>query len=145
MKVHNTFYVWSCSFTVPMVKIGNHFGTSGKIYVIKADRSGQGSWLPSQSNSTLYSRGLGFQTHPRPCVIFSGDYNNPPLSPGNARVLFAVMMEHKALSPPSSTDIFFSDTALGSLISTELLYIFFFTSTWHGIAFPLELTEHSTI
>lgn len=126
MKVHNTFYVWSCSFTVPMVKIGNRFGTSGKIYVIKADRSGQGSWLPSQSNSTLYSRGLGFQTHPRPCVIFSGDYNNPPLSPGNARVLFAVMMEHKALSPPSSTD-----TALGSLISTELLYIlfFFFTST----------------
>lgn len=79
-------------FTVPMGQIGNHIRLSGKIYVTRANGSGQGSWLPSQSDSSLYFRGVAilFRSHPRPRVIFSGDYNTPPLSPRNAHGLLSV-------------------------------------------------------
>ena len=129
-KLHNGsagqgFCPRPCSSAAPMEQIGNHIGVSGKIYVTRADGSGQGSWLPSQSDSSRYSGGVAilFRTHPGPRVIFSGDYNTPPLSQRNAHVQLAVRWNtmayhfHLAL-----TSFFLTDMALGGLIWEGLLY-----------------------
>lgn len=96
-ELHNGSACWGfcpqpSSPAAQMKQIGNHIDVSGKIYVTRANGSGQRSWLLSQSDFTLYSSGAAilFRTHPRPCVIFSGDYNTPPPSPRNTCVLLAV-------------------------------------------------------
>lgn len=94
---------------VPMEQIDNHISLSGKIYVTGASGSGQGSWHPSQSDSSLYFRGVAilFWTHPRPHVIFSGDYNTPPSITRERSRSALTMMECNALSLPFCPDILF--------------------------------------
>lgn len=97
-------------FAVPMEQIGNHINASGRIYVTGADGGGQGSRLPlAQRLHSGLRRGQQYcpLLTPRPRVIFSGDYNTPPLSQRNARVPPAARQNNNVLSLPFCGNIFF--------------------------------------
>lgn len=139
-KLHNGSARWGfcpqpCSLAVPMEQIGNHIGVSGRIYVTRADGSGQGSWLPSQEwlLSVLQWGSNIVPNSPRAtCNLLRRLQHSPLYHQG----MLMCCLQYDGIQCPNTSVwhwhlFFLNDMASGGLTCKRLLYRFcFITSTY---------------